>query len=399
MTATATTEFRLGYKGLQTLIAVTQARLDELYAERHDHLIGRYGLAQPDPELSRWREAPEIRRTFVGGSDLAAIVGEHPTQTNVDVYLDKTALGPVVDDFADTELAYWGNANEPAIIAAFAARHPWLTVVPTRGTWRHPTLPFIAASPDALIFGDRAGGRCGFDDCGACKPKADTSPDDVGLFEAKNVTEWLADDWDDGYDCPDRFVVQALSNCEVVGGSWSIVAGLVGGNKLRSYVFEHRPALAAALHSKAALFWDHVESREAPPIQLAHAHAAASLQRLYTADPGTVRELEGDARQASLDLGALVAEAKAADAKVEVAKNTIRQAMGTATEATIDGVTVATWRPARALDDSLVPLHIWALFATPTLDKVAARRHDKAAMDAAMTVTDTRKFLPKQGRT
>jgi predicted phage-related endonuclease len=58
-------------------------------------------------------DAPPIDRTgYIGGSDIAAILGLSPYKTPLDVYLEKRGLW---EDGAAGEAARWGTIMEPIL--------------------------------------------------------------------------------------------------------------------------------------------------------------------------------------------------------------------------------------------------------------------------------------------
>ena len=56
-------------------------------------------------------EFQEERLSGLGGSDAAAIAGENPYKSALQVYMEKVGLHKV----EETEAMYWGTAIEPAI--------------------------------------------------------------------------------------------------------------------------------------------------------------------------------------------------------------------------------------------------------------------------------------------
>lgn len=85
-------------------------------------LAGREDLVAVDldPEADRdaWLAA---RRLGHGGSDVSKIVGEHPTQGPIDVWLESTGNGP---HFSDNERTRGGRFLEPFVVDWFAAGSP-----------------------------------------------------------------------------------------------------------------------------------------------------------------------------------------------------------------------------------------------------------------------------------
>ena len=62
--------------------------------------------------------SPEVRRSGIGGSDSAAICGESPWATPLDVYLSKRGLV----EKEQAEAAEWGQILEPTVLRQYALR-------------------------------------------------------------------------------------------------------------------------------------------------------------------------------------------------------------------------------------------------------------------------------------
>lgn len=97
----------------------------------------------------------EARKKFIGGSDVACILGLNPWKTNVQLYREKKGL-VMPDDLSDNELVRYGTLAEEHIRALFALDHQELKVgyVP-ENSWRNTKYPFAAASLDAWTIDRR----------------------------------------------------------------------------------------------------------------------------------------------------------------------------------------------------------------------------------------------------
>lgn len=88
------------------------------------------------------------RRKYIGGSDVACILGLNPYKTNVQLFREKKGLVEP-DDLSDNPLVQYGTQAEEHIRALFALDHPELKVdyVPNN-SWRNTEYPFAACSLD-----------------------------------------------------------------------------------------------------------------------------------------------------------------------------------------------------------------------------------------------------------
>lgn len=88
------------------------------------------------------------RKKYIGGSDVACILGYNPWKTNVQLYREKKGLVEP-DDLSDNPLVLYGTQAEEHIRALFQLDHQELTVeyVPNN-SWHNTEFPFAAASLD-----------------------------------------------------------------------------------------------------------------------------------------------------------------------------------------------------------------------------------------------------------
>ena len=88
------------------------------------------------------------RRKYLGGSDIACILGLNPWRTNVQLYREKKGIVEP-DDLSDNPLVQYGTKAEEHIRALFALDHQDLNVeyIPNN-SWRNSDFPFAAASLD-----------------------------------------------------------------------------------------------------------------------------------------------------------------------------------------------------------------------------------------------------------
>src|SRR5262249_22027524 len=107
------------------------------------------------PRLSE--EDKALRRTFIGASDIGAIVGLNPYRDAVDVLNDK--LGFTVEG-EDDEATEWGHRLEPIVRAWYAQEamvdDATIALSPC-GTLRHPTESWAGCTLDSKIVGKRRG--------------------------------------------------------------------------------------------------------------------------------------------------------------------------------------------------------------------------------------------------
>lgn len=91
------------------------------------------------------------RKKYIGGSDVACILGYNPWKNNVQLYREKKGIVEP-DDLSDNPLVAYGTNAEEHIRALFQLDHPTLKVeyIPNN-SWRNTDYPFAACSLDGWI--------------------------------------------------------------------------------------------------------------------------------------------------------------------------------------------------------------------------------------------------------
>lgn len=259
----------------------------------------------------------EERRTGIGGSDAAAIIGLNPWRSPMDVYLDKIGRGP---DDAESEAAYWGNRLE-AMVAEEFARRMGLKVHRVNALLRHPEHPFMLASIDRRVVGG-------------------------GILECKTTSAWKRDQWDEDR-APDQYIIQVQHYLAVTGEQQAWLAVLIGGQRFQIVPVERDEDVIENLTRAEAEFWHCVETRTPPAVDGSEACTQA-IRALYPeAEEGSSIFLSAtDGSRLLADYKCAVADAKASAAEVDRLANEIKTLMGTAEAAYLPGdeKPCATWK-------------------------------------------------------
>lgn len=180
-----------------------------------------------------------IRRTGIGGSDVAAVLGVSPWRTAYEVFLDKRGELPPQEE---SEPMRWGTLLEPVIRQRYADKtgSPVITI-PT--TFRSEAYPWMIANLDG-IRRDNATPR---------------------LFEAKTARS--GEDWGEpGSDeVPLAYLLQVQHYMTVTPFKLTDIAVLIGGNDFRIYTVEADRELQEMLIEAEAEFWHRVKANDPPP--------------------------------------------------------------------------------------------------------------------------------------
>lgn len=200
-----------------------------------------------DPEIKKqWLET---RRSGIGGSDIAAIIGLNPWKTPLQVFLDKKGKSEQVES---NEKMKWGNVLEPVVAKEFAERTE-SNIVRINYLLADKTHDYMMADIDRLIIETK-----------------DIIKEDMGngILEIK-TTGW-GEAWEDG-NIPETAYCQVQWYLGITGLKWAKVAALVRGQELIiPEIIWRSDETIKALQDMATMFWkEHIIKDQIPTPQSA----------------------------------------------------------------------------------------------------------------------------------
>ncbi len=226
------------------------------------------------------------RSQFVGGSDIASILGVSPWKTAYQLWEEKTSGWVEESTEARDKVLKRGKKLEPIVIEMLQEeRDVWVL----ERNQIHTDLehPFLKAEIDFEYVLD------GYSELYA--PAKDCVY--VGNGDVKTVHPYAAKDWgEEGTDeFPVHYCAQFQFGLMVTGRQVCMVASLIGADDLRVYEVKRDEELIAHIRKAAVDFWfNNVANRVPPPIQTAE-DAAKMLSRFQgftvEADETTQRDL------------------------------------------------------------------------------------------------------------
>jgi putative phage-type endonuclease len=305
-----------------------------------------------------WRSDPEVRRSFLGGSDAAAALGLDPYRSPVELWLDKLGRGEPFDGNQATE---WGNRLESAIAGWVEDHHPsWTIVDPMGATWRHPERAWQACTPDRFVHDPDRG---------------------WGNLQIKTAGRHTAEVWRDG-DAPDQYRVQVAHEMAVLGLAWSALVCLVEGREPHVVIQDRDLDLEAWLVDGETRFWSHVTEGSEPPL-LGHPAEASDLARVWVPVADAAVDLSPEAADALALYRASKAEIDRIEKHASRSRAIVEAEMGEATLALVDGQRVASWSARTELDLDRLRKENPALFELclePAFSLAALKRCQPAAV-------------------
>jgi putative phage-type endonuclease len=255
------------------------------------------------------------RQKYIGGSDVAAILGISPWKTALDVYLDKTTPRKEETDPGKQRVFNRGKRMEPYVIDLLA-EETGLKIARRGERYRDQEFDFIAAEIDA---------------------EAESGEN----IEIKTVSPFKAKEWGEQQtdEIPVHYAAQAMHGLMVTGKDTCVFGVLIGGDDFRIYRIERDNETIAGIRKKEVDFWHCIVNGTVPEPTNAH-----DVIRLFGADAGTAVEANDSLQADIVALKSLKDEAKQLNGRIEACEERIKMYMRDAATLTMNGMPVCTWK-------------------------------------------------------
>jgi putative phage-type endonuclease len=183
------------------------------------------------------------RKTYIGGSDLGAILGINDRHTELDIYFEKTAEGIIEKE--TSEAAYWGIILEPVVAEDYAKRTGFKIEKPV-GLIRHKEFPFIACNLDYWVIDDEGNSH---------------------ILECKTANQMKVTCWgEEGTNqIPESYLYQVAYYAAITGAARVDIAVLIGGQDFRIYRYDKDEVIESKLLRVAKKFWNNHVLAGVPP--------------------------------------------------------------------------------------------------------------------------------------
>jgi hypothetical protein len=229
-----------------------------------------------------------LRKSTIGASEAAALVGAHPWLTPYELWARKSGL---VTDAGETPAMRRGRHLEAVAIDFLREERP---------EWTIKANPI----PGGVIYRDPAGLSC-TPDC-FMSSNGEVTNGAFGVCQIKSVEPhifkrtWVPDNSGSGPEAPLYVAIQAIQEALLTGASWACVGALVIGHGIDLHLIEIdlHAGIAARIRKEAADFWRRV--RENDPYPPDYARDGEIIKCLYADDDGGEIDLSGNERALKL---------------------------------------------------------------------------------------------------
>lgn len=246
------------------------------------------------------------RKSGIGGSDVAAILGLSKYKSPYQLWLDKTNRAESQD--SESEPAYWGNQLEDIVAKEYAKRNG-VKIQRVNATIRNPEHDWMLANIDRAIVNP--------DISGNVRIKEGKLTTDR-ILECKTANQYLAKLWGDEQteSIPDYYLTQCQWYLGNTGASICGLGVLIGGQKFRSYQIAYDEELFEMLKAECSNFWHEHVLADVPPApttfdDVLHRWSTHNPDQAVIADPqlfqdvAEYKELNSNIKDAGKELDAL----------------------------------------------------------------------------------------------
>lgn len=255
------------------------------------------------------------RTKYIGGSDVAGILGISPWRTPLEVYLDK--VQPRVKPVGPSKQKVFtrGQRMEPYVIDLLS-EETGMEIVHRGNRYIHRDYDFIAAEIDA----EAASGE---------------------NIEIKTVSPFKAKEWGEIQTdaIPVHYTAQAMHGLMVTNKQVCVFGVLIGGDDFRIYRVERDEETIQAILEKEIAFWDRVKNLNPP-----EATSVSDVSLMFEKDAGTSIEADGKALALFNDLRDMKSRRKSLEEEIAISEEKLKMYMQEHSVLTLDGKPLCTWK-------------------------------------------------------
>lgn len=191
------------------------------------------------------------RHEYIGGSDIAAIMGMSRWKTPLKLWTEKTQKLPA-PDLSNVEAVEMGVRLEQFVADLFSVK-TGKNVRRAPKLYAHPIYPYMVAHVDRLVTGTDE------------------------LLECKTCSVFKKDEWEND-DIPQEYILQVMWYLGITGRKIGHIAVLIGGQSFKYKQIEFDQELFDQMVEAAKEFWEHVQNDTPPAIM---ADDDETLKELY----------------------------------------------------------------------------------------------------------------------
>lgn len=261
------------------------------------------------PVIIPTTDVTENRNQYIGGSEIAKIMGLSRWGTPLQVWAIKT--GKIqAPDLSDVEAVKMGNRLEQFVADLFT-EETGKAVRRAPKAYQHSKYPYMVAHIDRIVTGTDE------------------------LLECKTASTFKKEEWE-GDEIPQEYILQVMWYLGITGRKIGHIAVLIGGQQFKTKQIEFDAELFDAMVEAAKDFWENHVMTDTPP--KVSANDDETLSEMFSSDSDFIIELypiDEKSEAATIDFEnkvALIKELEAQksdiDKEIKQHKNDLKMVIG-----------------------------------------------------------------------
>lgn len=179
------------------------------------------------------KDVTKNRQLYIGGSDIAAIMGISRWKTPLKLWAEKT--GKIdAPDLSNVEAVEMGTELEQFVADMFTKK-TGKAVRRAPKVYQHPNYPYMVAHIDRLVTGTDE------------------------LLECKTCSLFKKEEWE-GEEIPKEYILQVMWYLGITGRKTGYIAVLIGGQSFKYKRIEFDSEMFDVMVDAAKDFWQHVQT-------------------------------------------------------------------------------------------------------------------------------------------
>lgn len=266
-------------------------------------------------DLSR-KDWLKYRTHGIGGSDVSIIAGINPFKSVHQLWLEKT--GQAEPEQTDSEYAHFGTLLEPIVRKEFMER-TGIKVRQKHMLLQSEEYPFMFADLDGVI-----------NDNG-----------ETAIFEAKTVSAYKQEVWEEGIPAP--YILQVQHYMAVTDAKRTYIAALVGGNHFYHHVVERDEEMIEKIIAMEKYFWKTHVLNGVEPVPDGSEATTNYFNSRFSRSNGETISLPKEALAVCMEYDRLSEELKRVEEAKNAAANQLKSYLKEAESGTV-GDRKVTWK-------------------------------------------------------
>lgn len=212
------------------------------------------------------------RRNWIGGSDVAAILGVSPWKKPIDVFIEKKGLLDGEEVNANRRfLMDLGTALEPVIAGLYERQTDKKLILPSPVQWLHKKFPLLGATPDRFREAENYG---------------------VELKSESRFSDKFGEPGTD--EIPAHYLLQVAHYMSVLDYDVWDVALLHAGTTFSVYTVKRDKELEEAVTEQVLAWWERHIERDVPPTVDGSEGWSKYLKKKFPVNTGDMITADGD---------------------------------------------------------------------------------------------------------